>query len=125
MDASDVFQDGVIAFHKNVIDRKFKGESAIGTYLYSICRFIWLKKLQNNGMSLTDIDSIDHATYEDPEFRLLDNEKRQMVSALFDELGEPCQTILTLATTISPWLKSRCRPDLRMNRMSGTRNTNA
>jgi RNA polymerase sigma factor (sigma-70 family) len=96
-DANDVFQDGVIAFHKNVVTGKFKGESAIGTYLYSICRFIWLKKLRSTNKMPVDSEADEPVSYEDPEHRFLDAEKRSLMAKLFDQIGEPCRTILTLS----------------------------
>jgi DNA-directed RNA polymerase specialized sigma24 family protein len=46
-DAKDVFQEGIIILCKNIREGKFQGTSTIGTYLFSICRFVWLKMLQH------------------------------------------------------------------------------
>ena len=44
-EAIDIFQEAVIAFYENVRDGKFKGESAISTYVFSIGKFKWLNQM--------------------------------------------------------------------------------
>ena len=44
-DAKDVFQEALIIFYEKVCNTEFKLTSAIGTYLYSVCRFLWKDEL--------------------------------------------------------------------------------
>ena len=37
----DVFHEGIIAFDRNVRAGKFRAETNLQGYLYSICRFVW------------------------------------------------------------------------------------
>lgn len=97
MDARDVFQEGVIAFHRNVISGKFRQESAVGTYLFSICRFIWLKKLGSKGLSLSSDNHDVVASFEDPEHKFLSREKSEQIGELFEQIGEPCRSILIMS----------------------------
>lgn len=97
MDARDVFQEGVIAFHRNVISGKFRQESAVGTYLFSICRFIWLKKLGSKSLTISGEDQEEIASYDDPEHRFLSREKSQQIGELFEQIGEPCRSILIMS----------------------------
>lgn len=46
LDAEDVFQDGLVAASRNVMEGKFKGDSAFNTYLSGICRNICRKQLE-------------------------------------------------------------------------------
>lgn len=50
-DAKDVFQEGIIALFHNVVDGKFKGESAVNTYLISICKNLWFRRLRKKSKS--------------------------------------------------------------------------
>ena len=94
--ARDVFQDGVIVLYRNIKQGKFNGESSIGTYLYSICRFLWLKALKKRGRALVDEVEPD-VTFETPLSGLLDDERRTTVLALFDRLGDVCKRMLLLS----------------------------
>ncbi|MFN0031576.1 MAG: RNA polymerase sigma factor [Flavobacteriales bacterium] len=93
----DVFQEGVIIFHKNVIQQKFKAESSIGTYLFAICRFVWLKKLQKQKRELPYIESQHEQLYSDTSYEEYDAERSMQINDLFGKLGDVCKQILTLA----------------------------
>lgn len=95
-DARDVFQDGVIVLYRNVKQGKFNGESALSTYLFSICRFLWLKVLRTKGRAPLE-PMADDAAFEAPLGSLLDDERRGAVLALMDRLGEACRHILLLS----------------------------
>ena len=94
--ARDVFQDGVIVLYRNIKGNKFNGESSLGTYLFSICRFLWLKTLKKHGHSPLDQAELD-LPGEEPLMTLLDDERRKAVLTLFDRLGEVCKRILLLS----------------------------
>jgi RNA polymerase sigma factor (sigma-70 family) len=94
--ARDVFQDGMIVLYRNIKEAKFNGESAIGTYLFAICRFLWLKALKKRGRA--PVEAIDpEAIFETPLINMLDEERRSVVLALFDKLGDTCKQILLLS----------------------------
>ena len=46
LDADDVFQDGLVAATRNIIEKRFNGDSTFNTYLTSICRNICLKQME-------------------------------------------------------------------------------
>ncbi len=97
-EAKDVFQEGVIVFYKNVKAGKFKGDSKISTYLFSICRFIWLKKLKRKERESpdTELPDIPDHHFEDPNKQMLDMEQNNLIMSLFKRLGDVCKQILTL-----------------------------
>ena len=45
-DAEDVFQEVIVTFIELVNQGKFRGESSIKTFLYSLNRHIWLNELK-------------------------------------------------------------------------------
>lgn len=45
-DAKDLFQDGLMIVYDNVKANKFKSESSLETYLFAICRNVWLHRIQ-------------------------------------------------------------------------------
>lgn len=95
-EAVDVFQESMIAFYENVRDGKFKGESAISTYLYSIARFKWLNQIKKR-----DIRTAHHMEAQEkdgfdagPLASMLDEEKQVQVLAILSSLGPTCKQIL-------------------------------
>lgn len=45
-DARDIFQDALIIFHQKVKGGELKLTASIGTFLYSICRNLWMDELR-------------------------------------------------------------------------------
>lgn len=93
-DAHDVFQDGVIALYRNVRLEKFRGESKIGTYLYSICRFIWYKKARKIVKQDTIEDLKELPGSEDPWIQISTDELSEKVADLLAQIGEDCRKVL-------------------------------
>jgi RNA polymerase sigma factor (sigma-70 family) len=95
-DAKDVYQEGIIVLYNKIKSGDFELSSKLKTYIYSVCRRIWLKKLAqqskktNNIADFEDIISID-VDIEDHEQK--EEQFDKMQSALL-HLGEPCKTII-------------------------------
>ena len=51
-DAEDVFQEVVVAFIDLVQKDKFRGESTVKTFLFSLNRYTWLNELKRRGRAL-------------------------------------------------------------------------
>jgi len=96
-EAADVFQDALISFYENVLREKFRGESTIKTYLYSVVRNLWLTRLsknkrmvdmenQRNNLKLV-VDEKDHFDKEQPE---------NLLKEIISKTGENCKEILRL-----------------------------
>ena len=50
-DAEDIFQEVVVTFIDLVQKNKFRGESSVRTFLYSLTRHAWLNELKKKGTS--------------------------------------------------------------------------
>ena len=92
-EAKDVFQDGVIVLFRHIQSGKFRGESSIGTYLFSICKFMWYKVLRKRD---NEKPAAPENFEEDPYVDLLGKEKTAKVMELFAELGEACKQVLVM-----------------------------
>ncbi|RMA58503.1 RNA polymerase sigma factor [Ulvibacter antarcticus] len=94
-EAKDVYQEAMIAMYENVGQGKFKGDSAIGTYLYSIARFKWLNQIKKNS-----VRSSHHEKLETPEFQespmtvIIEKEHKNAVLEVLTELGDSCKRLL-------------------------------
>ena len=45
-DAQDVYQDAILVIYQKLAKENLIIDSSFNTYLYSVCRLIWLKKLE-------------------------------------------------------------------------------
>ncbi|MFB9864057.1 sigma-70 family RNA polymerase sigma factor [Rufibacter immobilis] len=98
-DAKDIFQEAVIVFYEKVKAGQLELHCQIKTYLYSICRRLWLKKLSrssrfSHGM-VEDTESELTPQVEDEAEQAEQNElKFEAMGNALAQLGEPCKTLL-------------------------------
>jgi RNA polymerase sigma factor (sigma-70 family) len=96
-DAEDVFQEVVINFIDLVQKNKFRGESSIKTFLFSLNRHIWLNELKKRGRALKreeKYQSGQEAEEKDVAGLITDREERKQIMLLVDQLGDTCKKIL-------------------------------
>jgi RNA polymerase sigma factor (sigma-70 family) len=94
-DAKDIFQEAMIVLYEKVQTGSFELNCQIKTYVYSVCRRLWLKRLvQQNRFTISD-------GYEETvklEDELEEHEKRNteftMMEKAMSGLGEPCKSLL-------------------------------
>lgn len=94
-DAKDVFQEAMIVLYQKVQSGTFELNCQIKTFVYSVARRIWLKKLlQQNRFSL--YENYSEVVLVDEEME--DHEKRDADFDLMEKamagLGEPCKSLL-------------------------------
>lgn len=97
-DAKDVFQEGLIIIYRKTKEENFNITSKFKTYIYAICRFIWIKEL-----SVTKENSEKMSNYLDyeniPDINLDEYKKQrqyELYQKHFKRLGKNCQKILKL-----------------------------
>ena len=94
-DAQDVYQEALIIFYRKVTDTDFTLTSTIGTYLYSVARFLWKdasKKAKKTGASELEIDPMDQEVSD-----VVDQEERyKLAEEVVGKLGERCIQLLRL-----------------------------
>lgn len=96
-DAADVFQDAIIVFYEKVRLHQFKLSSSIRTYMYSVCKHLWLNKLraQKKVIGLTDESEI--ITIDPLSLSVIgSNERNEYLMYLLESLGKDCKKILVL-----------------------------
>lgn len=96
-DAEDVFQEVVINFIDLVQKNKFRGESSIKTFLFSLNRHIWLNELKKRGRALKREEKYQagqEAVEKDITGQITDREERKQIMLLVDQLGDTCKKIL-------------------------------
>ncbi|HEU4469588.1 MAG TPA: sigma-70 family RNA polymerase sigma factor [Flavisolibacter sp.] len=94
-DAKDIFQEAMIVLYEKVQSGSFELNCQIKTFIYSVGRRLWLKKLmQQNRFSLSD--GYEDAVSVDEEVE--EHERRNgeflMMEKAMNGLGEPCKSLL-------------------------------
>lgn len=95
-EAKDIYQEAVMAFYERVQQPAFVLTCKIKTYLYAVCRRLWLKKLAEKKRFNGNIEDVEtFLGIEDEMTGLFEKEKRldRMENSLIG-LGEPCRSIL-------------------------------
>lgn len=95
-DAKDIFQEAMVVLFERVQSDAFELNCQIKTYIFSVSRRLWLKKLaqQNRFLIAEDIDHEIVSVDEEVD----DHEKQNMEFVMMDRamgsLGEPCKSLL-------------------------------
>jgi len=95
-DAKDIYQEAIIIVYNKIKAGDFELSSKLKTYIYSICRRLWLKRLSQINRYGGDIKDFQEylVVEEDTEnHNERDLQFTKMGSAL-QLLGEPCKTII-------------------------------
>lgn len=94
----DIFHDGIVALDRNIRLGKYRGESGLQGYLYSICRFTWNNewrrraKVQQGEIQDFQLEPDDVT----PEVVLRSREETRLLREVLQLLDESCRKILTL-----------------------------
>jgi RNA polymerase sigma factor (sigma-70 family) len=93
--AKDVFQDALVILIEKVYTKKLDLTCSVNTYLYSICRFLWMDQLRQNKREMPLNDSYDYikADVTVPGFEKSPDIFENVNSAI-ESLGEPCKELL-------------------------------
>ena len=96
-DAEDIFQEVIISFMEIIRKGKFRGESSVKTFLFTLNKFTWLNELKKRGRALLREEKF--GTGADAEDRdvshfLIEREAKTLISAIMDKLGDACRKIL-------------------------------
>lgn len=97
-DAQDVYQDAILVIYQKLAKENLIIDSSFNTYLYSVCRLIWLKKLEkrkNEKTFFADSENFINIDGEIEDWYEL-NERYQLYQEHFKKLSFNCQKILEL-----------------------------
>jgi RNA polymerase sigma factor (sigma-70 family) len=97
-DAQDVFQEAIILIYKRLKDGTLDLSCAFKTYLYSVCRILWLRQLEKRKVRNEVV--VDNQVFvqidEDIEGQVAEQEQFRIYQKHFQLLHKDCQEILQL-----------------------------
>jgi len=95
-DARDIFQEAMIVLYEKVRSGTFELNCQLKTYLYSVCRRLWLKRLSQLQRLSPEVENLEETVPVEEEIEL--HEQRnldfQTMERSMQRLGEPCRSLL-------------------------------
>lgn len=94
-DAKDVFQETMVVLYEKVSAGNFNLHCQLKTYVYSVSRRLWLRRLQQQSRYLlTDTENDYVAVEEDAEEHERRDQEFTMMEKAIGTIGEPCKSLL-------------------------------
>lgn len=95
-DAKDIYQETIIVLHDKIKRGDFELNSKLKTFIYSVSRRLWLKKLGQKSRFLGDINDYEDfvAVENDVEVHQEKDKQFMLMNTALLGLGEPCKTII-------------------------------
>lgn len=100
-DAADIIQEGLQQLILNIRLQQFQGKSSLKTYLYRICRNLWISRLRklNKKDTIQQIFTQKTTTPPDTPETIIDKQqKKQLLEQALNKLGTICKQVLKLWT---------------------------
>lgn len=95
-DAKDIFQEALTVLYEKVRSGSFELNCQLKTYLYSVSKRLWLKRLSVNTRFVSAAEDLEPTFPVDDEVEA--HEKRDaefdMMEKAIASLGEPCKSLL-------------------------------
>lgn len=95
-DAADLFQDVVVVLFEKSKQPLFELNCQLRTFIYSVARRLWLKKLQPNQRLVIQSDSLEETVpvEEEIESHLKKQDNFNIMEQALSKIGEPCKSLL-------------------------------
>ncbi len=95
-EAKDIYQEGVIVFYEKIKDNSLELSCQIKTYLYSVCRRLWLKRLAEKGRFASKLEDSEPFLSVEDDLPRHEEQERQfgIMTEALEQVGEPCRSLL-------------------------------
>lgn len=96
-EAKDIFQETIIILFEKSKDKEFSLSCTLKTFIYSIARNLWLKKLRNKNkqVPVADFEQYVEIEVNEPIEEADTDEKINLVMEKIKLLSEKCKALLT------------------------------
>ncbi len=95
-DARDVFQEALMVLYEKARSGTFELNCQIRTYLYSVCKRLWLKRLQQIRRFDSQVESLEATVPVEEDLEIHEKLDFQYVTmrTAMGRIGEPCKSLL-------------------------------
>lgn len=106
-DASDVFQDALLLFYKQIVGNTFNEKYKVYGYLYKICLYKWMNKAKKNKKIkfVEEIEDLDYLAEAEQSHESKSTADENIIRTLFSSIGEKCIELMTYTTYSSMLLE--------------------
>ena len=95
-DSADLFQETVIVLYEKVRTGNFELQCLLKTFIYSVARRLWLKKLQQQQRYVNGHEGLEETAgvEEDISVHLKKQQDFVIMETAMNKIGEPCKSLL-------------------------------
>jgi len=95
-DARDIFQEAMIVLYEKARSGSFELNCQLKTYLYSVCKRLWLKRLSQLQKISPEVENLEETVpvEEELEMHAQRNTDFLTMEKSMRNLGEPCKSLL-------------------------------
>jgi RNA polymerase sigma factor (sigma-70 family) len=95
-DAKDIFQEAMIVLYEKAKSGTFELNCQIKTFVYSVSRRLWLKRLQQQNRFSSPGDNMEAVVPVEDELEEHErrNDEFEMMDKAISHLGEPCKSLI-------------------------------
>jgi RNA polymerase sigma factor (sigma-70 family) len=95
-DARDIFQEAIVVLYEKAKSGSFELHAQLKTYLYAVCRRLWLKKLMIYKRFSGDLANAPETIATEDDLEIYDHrtEDFELMDRALHHLGEPCKELL-------------------------------
>jgi RNA polymerase sigma factor (sigma-70 family) len=93
-DFKDAFQDAVLVFFDQVIQRKYNEDIAIAAFLISVSHKKWVSKLRKQNKEFNNEEQLEMAGSDSLLDAVVDEERKRLIYEILDAVGSKCRMLL-------------------------------
>jgi RNA polymerase sigma factor (sigma-70 family) len=95
-EAKDIYQEAVILFYEKIQEGSLELSCKIKTYIYSVCRRLWLKRLLEKSKYSGGIEDSEKFIAVESDEKAEDDYENNFIHMkhTMEQLGEPCKSII-------------------------------
>ena len=95
-DARDIFQEAIIVLYEKAKSGSFELHAQLKTYIYAVCRSLWLKRLITYQRYSGDLANAPESIATDDDIEMYEHRTQdfELMEKALQHLGEPCKELL-------------------------------
>jgi RNA polymerase sigma factor (sigma-70 family) len=95
-DAKDIFQEAMIVLYERARSGSFELNCQLKTYLYSVCKRLWLKRLSQLQKISPEVENLEETVPVEEELEIHEQHRMDFLTMerSMRSLGEPCKSLL-------------------------------
>ena len=95
-EARDIFQETMIVLFEKAVSGSLELNCQLKTYIYSVCKRLWLKRLQQLQRYSSQIENVEETVSVEEELEVHEKHNTDFIimESALAKIGEPCKSLL-------------------------------